>query len=93
VESETVSLLARGESPAKIIRGIHYAIANRISGMFSRVGVENDVLFTGGVAKNVGMRQALEDVLKAMILVTEFDPQLNGALGAAVIAKNNGSRK
>lgn len=93
VESETVSLLARGESPAKIIRGIHYAIANRISGMFSRVGVENDVLFTGGVAKNPGMKKALEDVLKSKIIVTEFDPQLNGALGAAVIAKSNGSRK
>jgi len=92
VESETVSLLARGELPAKIIRGIHYAIAHRISGMFSRVGVENDVLFTGGVAKNIGMRKALEDVLDAKILVTEFDPQLNGALGAAVIAKNGGSK-
>ena len=93
VESETVSLLARGESPAKIIRGIHYAIANRISGMFSRVGVESDVLFTGGVAKNPGMKKALEDVLKSKIIVTEFDPQLNGALGAAVIARNNKSRK
>lgn len=87
-ESETVSLLARGESPAKIIRGIHYAIANRISGMFARVGVEDEVLFTGGVAKNIGMRKALEEVLDSKILVSDFDPQLNGALGAAVIAKS-----
>lgn len=92
VESETVSLLARGEKPEKIIKGIHYAISNRVAGMFSRVGLENDILFTGGVAKNVGMKAALEDVLKTKILVTGFDPQLNGALGAAVLAKNYHSK-
>lgn len=91
-ESETISLLARGEKPENIIKGLHHAIANRIAGMFSRVGIESDVFFSGGVAKNVGMRSALEEVLKAKILVPEFDPQLVGALGAAVIAKNYGSK-
>ncbi len=91
-ESETISLLARGEKPENIIKGIHHAIANRISGMFSRVGVENDVFFSGGVAKNVGMKAALEEVLKARIVAPEYDPQLVGALGAAILAKNYGSR-
>ncbi len=87
-ESETVSLLARGEKPENIIVGIHYAIANRINGMLSRVGVENDVFFSGGVAKNVGMRKALEEVLRIKIVEPEQDPQLAGAIGAAVIAEN-----
>lgn len=89
-ESETISLLARGEKPENILKGIHYAISNRVAGMLSRVGIEGDVYFSGGVAKNVGMRKALEDVLKTNIYVeTKFDPQLTGALGAAVIARTS----
>lgn len=92
-ESETVSLLARGEKPENIIIGIHHAIANRVSGMFSRVGIESDVFFSGGVAKNVGMRKALEDVLNITIAEPEKDPQLVGAIGAAVIAQNSYNKR
>ena len=91
-ESETISLLARGEKPENILKGIHHAIANRVSGMFSRVGIESDVFFSGGVAKNVGMKASLEEVLKAKIVAPEYDPQLVGALGAAILAKNYGSK-
>ncbi len=91
-ESETVSLLARGEKPENIIVGIHHAIANRVGGMFSRVGVESDVFFSGGVAKNTGMRKALEEALKVKIANPEKDPQLVGAIGAAVIAQNSWKR-
>jgi predicted CoA-substrate-specific enzyme activase len=85
-ESETISLLARGEKPENIIVGIHHAIANRVGGMFSRIGLEDDVFFTGGVAKNIGMRNALEQALKVSIAKSKEDPQLAGAIGAAVIA-------
>jgi activator of 2-hydroxyglutaryl-CoA dehydratase len=64
-----------------------------VAGMFSRVGVESDVFFSGGVAKNVGMKAALEEVLKARIVDPEYDPQLVGALGAAVLAKTYASRE
>lgn len=85
-ESETISLLARGESPANILKGINYAIAHRIGGMFARVGLQTDIYFSGGVAKNSGMRAALEERLDARINSSDFDPQLVGALGAAVYA-------
>ena len=91
-ESETVSLLARGEKPENIIVGIHHAIANRVGGMFSRVGIASDVFFSGGVAKNVGMRKALEEALKVTIVEPEKDPQLVGAIGAAIIAQNTWKR-
>ncbi|MDD1702060.1 MAG: acyl-CoA dehydratase activase [Methanoregula sp.] len=91
-ESETISLIARGEKPANIMRGIHSAIAYRITGLFSRVGIRNDVYFSGGVAKNIGMRNALEEVLKSKIYVPDYDPQLTGALGAAILAKKYGSK-
>ncbi|OPX44980.1 R-phenyllactate dehydratase activator [Ruminiclostridium hungatei] len=86
-ESETVSLLARGEKPEDIIIGVHHAIANRIKGLFSRVGIQSDVFFSGGVAKNTGMRKALEEVLEVRIANPENDPQLVGAIGAAVSAQ------
>ena len=93
VESETISLIARGEKPANIQAGIHHAIANRISGLFSRVGIESDVFFSGGVAKNKGMRKAIAEVLKVNIVEPAFDPQLTGALGAAAIAWKNAVRE
>jgi predicted CoA-substrate-specific enzyme activase len=87
-ESETVSLLARGEKAEDIIIGIHHAIANRINGLFSRVGIESDVFFSGGVAKNIGMVKALEEVMKVTLAKPQQDPQLVGAIGAAVFAQD-----
>lgn len=87
-ESEIVSLMARGEKPENIISGVHFAIAHRIAGMFTRTGVEDEVFFSGGVAKNIGMRKALEETLEKKIVVSsEEDPQLVGALGAALLAR------
>jgi predicted CoA-substrate-specific enzyme activase len=93
VESETISLLARGENPSNIIAGIHHAIARRIAGLFARVGIESEVFFSGGVAKNAGMKEAIETVLKVKIVEPIFDPQLTGALGAAVFAQAIGARQ
>ena len=87
-ESETISLVARGEKPENILNGIHHAIANRISGLFARVGIASDVFFSGGVAKNTGMKTAIEEALKVTIVKPEIDPQLIGALGAAVLARS-----
>jgi predicted CoA-substrate-specific enzyme activase len=93
-ESETISLLARGVKPENIQAGIHYSIANRIAGLFARVGIVSDVYFSGGVAKNKGMKKALEDVLAITIIEpNKLDPQLTGALGAAVLAQALGARK
>jgi predicted CoA-substrate-specific enzyme activase len=86
-ESETISLLARGEKPENIIIGVHHAIANRISGMFARVGIESDVFFSGGVAKNIGMIKAIEEVMNVKLARQDTDPQLVGAIGAAVFAQ------
>jgi predicted CoA-substrate-specific enzyme activase len=93
VESETVSLLARGEKSENILAGIHHAIAHRIAGLFARVGIQSEVFFSGGVAKNKGMKKALETVLKVSIAEPVFDPQLTGALGAAAFAQALGARE
>lgn len=93
-ESETISLLARGEKPENIQAGIHFSVANRIAGLFARVGIVSDVYFSGGVAKNRGMKKAIEEVLTVNIIEpNKLDPQLTGALGAAVLAQALGARK
>ena len=84
-ESEVVSAVARGLDPHDIINGIHHAIAKRVSVLVEHVGVKERVLMSGGVAKNVGVVRALEKQLNTALLIPE-DPQLVGALGAAVIA-------
>jgi len=84
-ESEVISLIAKGESREDIIAGIHESVASRISSMARRVGVKEPVMMTGGVARNIGVIRALEKALGVSIEVSEF-AQVNGALGAAVMA-------
>jgi predicted CoA-substrate-specific enzyme activase len=90
-ETEIISLLARGEQSESILKGVFRAIASRVAGIASRIGVKDDVFFSGGVAKNCGVVSALREVLGCSILVPDFDPQLVGALGAAVIAMETNS--
>lgn len=87
-QTEIISLLAAGESKENIVAGLHSSIASKVGSMVRRVGVRSAVMMTGGVAKNMGVREALERELKTEIMVpTTIDPQLVGALGAALIAE------
>lgn len=84
-ESEVISLISKGESREKIIAGIHVSIASRVASLVSRVGMTEPVMMTGGVAKNGGLVAALEKKLGVKLFVNEY-AQVNGAVGAAVIA-------
>jgi predicted CoA-substrate-specific enzyme activase len=86
-ESEVVSLIAGNQPKEMIIRGLHDAIADRILGLVRRVGVEEEVTLTGGVAKNEGVVRALEERLGLRVFVPP-EPQIIGALGAALLARN-----
>ena len=91
-ESEITSLLAKGEDRGDIALGIHKSIMNRISGMLKRVSSDDGpVFFAGGVARNHCMRQLLKETLLRDIIVHD-NPQMVGAYGAALIAreKNGG---
>jgi predicted CoA-substrate-specific enzyme activase len=91
-ETEIISLVARGERAESILKGVFTAIASRVAGIASRIGVSGDVFFSGGVAKNYGVVSALESVLNCPVFVPDFDPQLVGALGAAVLARELGAK-
>ena len=62
-ESEVISQLSKGADKVDIIAGIHRSVASRVIGLANRVGVVKDVVMTGGVAQNYGVRQALEEGL------------------------------
>jgi len=85
-ESEVISLVAEGKNVIDIVAGIHQSIASRIISLINRVGLEQDLTMTGGVAKNIGVRKALEGKLGVEIKQLPVDPQLMGAMGAALIA-------
>lgn len=86
-ETEVVSLMADGVEVSDIVAGIHDAIASRIMSLVYRVGLEEDLTITGGVAKNIGVVAYLEKRLGVLSKKLPVDPQLIGALGAALTAK------
>lgn len=84
-ESEVTGLIARGTPRPEIARGLHAAICERSSTLLRRVGVQSEVVFAGGVARNPCLRFLLEERLGLALLVPD-DPQIVGALGAALSA-------
>jgi predicted CoA-substrate-specific enzyme activase len=86
-ESEVITLVAEGVDREEIVAGICRSIAKRVGNMARRVGVEPPVAFAGGVAKNIGVVRALEEVIGQELIVPE-EPQIVGALGAALLARD-----
>ena len=84
-ESDVVSLIHRQESKPEIARAVFDAMADRVSSMVHRLGINPDVVLVGGVAKDVGFIESLKRKLGISILVPQ-DPEYAGALGAALVA-------
>ena len=85
-ETEITGLLASGTASEDIVAGVQAAIAARIIGMAGR-NVEQPIIFTGGVAMISGMDAALQSALGQSVQVSP-DPQMTGALGAAILASD-----
>jgi len=85
VESDIMSYLAQERSVEDILAGIHSAVAARTVALVRRVGIEEQVTFTGGVAKNIGMIRALEQKLEMKLNVSP-ESHFVGAIGAALFA-------
>jgi benzoyl-CoA reductase subunit D len=84
-ESDVVSLIHKQESKPEIARAIFEAMADRVSSMVHRLGVNPDVVLVGGVAKDVGFVTSLKKKLSSDVLIPEY-PEYAGALGAALVA-------
>ena len=85
-QQEVISHLSEGKKVEDILAGLHDALARRVSGMAQRLKIEPDVVLTGGVAINTGIVEAMKENLGCEIFIPE-DPLLTGALGAAILAK------
>jgi len=86
-ESEVVSRVSEGEKLEDILHGINAAIADRTMGLLNRLGgLEEEVVMAGGVAKNTGVVAALGESLGVCLKIPE-EPQVVGALGAALLAR------
>ncbi len=85
-ESEVVGLLARGTKREDVLAGVHASIASRVATLASRLAVREPVVFTGGVAKNAAMVHAVCRALSLNQVGVPSEPQVTGALGAALLA-------
>jgi predicted CoA-substrate-specific enzyme activase len=86
-ETEVITLLNKRKPPAEIAAGIQAAVAKRGFTLLKKVGIRPEVTVTGGCAKNKGVLKALHKYLRLDIQALPFDPQIIGALGAAVMAR------
>jgi len=87
-ESEVLAWIGKGKKIEDILWGVHKSIASRSAGLMRRVGIEDEITFTGGVSRNVGMVKALEERLEKKLNISE-DCHYMGALGAAMFALDN----
>lgn len=92
-ESEVISLVGEGKPMDEIAAGIELAVAKRCFVMAKKAGATDSITLTGGCAKNDGLKQAIEKVLKIKVVDLAIDPQLMGALGAAEYARQKGLAK
>jgi predicted CoA-substrate-specific enzyme activase len=86
-ESEVISLKARGEKREDIAAGIHVATIRRIKNLINRIGLQPDLIFSGGVSNNAGMKKALEDMVGYPVSPVKLDAIYAGALGGAILAQ------
>jgi benzoyl-CoA reductase subunit D len=89
-ESEVVGLIHAKTDKADISKAIHDAMASRIVSMIRRVGVNEDVVMIGGVAKNPGLMELMKKELHVANLFIPDDPEFGAAVGAAVVAAELG---
>ena len=85
--SEVMELLRNGVEKNDILAGACDALTSRVLTFLSRAKVEEDLVISGGIAKNSGMTKRVEERLGLKALVSE-EPQIIGALGAAIFAKD-----
>ncbi len=87
-ESEVLSWVGKGKRIEDILWGVHQSIASRSLSLLRRVGLNDEITFTGGVSRNTAMVKALEDRLETKLNVSE-DCHYMGALGAALFAMDH----
>jgi len=84
---DVMVFLADGRTKEDVALGVAEALATRVNRLVSKVGIADEVCVTGGVAKNPAVVRALEKVTERKVTDVPVDPQIVGALGAAIFAR------
>ena len=93
-ETEVVSLINEEKEVADILNALHHSLGSRVASQARSLTVEQDVIMTGGVAKNIGVFESLSQGIGVPLKALDgVDPQINGALGAAIIAQEKKNKQ
>jgi benzoyl-CoA reductase subunit A len=84
-KSEVLSLVRKGVPVENVLAGLCEATAKRVKTQINVVGPEDEFVITGGIAKNIGVVKRVEELVGMEAKIC-FEPQIVGALGAAVFA-------
>ena len=85
-KSEVAALIREGRDKRDILAGLHEAVASRVYTLLRRVGIERDLVISGGIGKNIGVVRKIEKKVGMKALIPA-EPQIVGALGAALFAR------
>ncbi len=86
-KTEAVGLLRKGWPKNDVLAAYCSAMAHRVYTLLERLGVEGDFGITGGIAKNSGVVKRLEKEMGLTPLTPRYDPQIAGAVGAALFGR------
>ena len=88
-ESDLIHKAQVGYQKEDIIAGLCKSIVlNYLNNVGKGKKIYGPIVFQGGVSKNDGVKKYFEEVLKHEVIVDQ-DSHLMGALGIAILAKNN----
>jgi predicted CoA-substrate-specific enzyme activase len=93
VKSEAVALMKQGVSKADILAGLHEAISQRVMTLLKMVGIGEKFVITGGIARNAGVVSKIEQKLDGIKVTIPPEPQIAGAVGAALFALDRAGKK
>ena len=91
-KSEVLSLMREGVPINDVLAGLCDSVAERVKTLVQRVGIEEDFVISGGISKNSGVVQRLEQKLDVRAHIPE-EPQIVGAVGAALFARDQLNRQ
>ena len=90
---EIMQMISDGIKKPALAAAINKAMAERVINLAEKVGLEEDIAVSGGVAKNVGVVANMERLIGVKFKKFPVDPQIVGALGAALIAQRMSKKK
>ncbi|MCP4130874.1 MAG: 2-hydroxyglutaryl-CoA dehydratase [bacterium] len=89
MELDVIQHLYNKKPLRDISYSINHAVAARIYHMIKSLDLNTEICFTGGVSKNNGVKKITEKLSKMRFSNLKHDPQIIGALGAAIFAKRH----